>query len=102
MANVASTGLGVMAGRAMDRAFFGGGSAPAPEHAPEAESPAAPYEFAPDEQLPDTVCAREISEFKKCIERNGSDISACQWNIDILAACQRQQEELGFASAGRL
>lgn len=109
MANVASTGLGVMAGRAMDRALFGGGAAaPAPEEVPADGTQAfdaapSPYSVAPEEQLSDSTCAREALEFKKCMERSQSDIGACQWNIDILAACQRrQQEQLGFADAGRL
>ncbi|KAI0563031.1 hypothetical protein FGB62_47g016 [Gracilaria domingensis] len=103
MASVASTGLGVMAGRAMDRALFGGsGSAPEPVAEPMSAASPAPYEYSAEEQLPETVCAREVLEFKKCMERSGSDVAACQWNIDVLAACQRQQQELGFADAGRL
>lgn len=108
MANVASTGLGVMAGRAMDRTFFGGSSSAAPA---EGDSEAAPaqyeeYQVAADQgladpSLSDSVCAREVMEFKKCMERTSSDVTACQWNIDILAACQRQQQDLGFANAGR-
>ena len=100
MANVASTGLGVMAGRAMDRAFFGGSG----ESAPPAEAVATdqPYEYA-DESVPETVCAREAMEFQKCMQRTSSNVTECQWNIDILAACQRQhQENNGFADAARL
>ncbi|CAN8073181.1 unnamed protein product [Agarophyton chilense] len=103
MANVASTGLGVMAGRAMDRTFFGGsGSASEPISEPINAVDPASSEYSTEEPLPDTVCAREMLEFKKCMERNGSDIGACQWNIDILSACQRQQQDLGFANASRL
>lgn len=106
MANVASTGLGVMAGRAMDRAFFGGGSSAAPEQGAEALPPAMDdaqgYDSSPAEMIEESVCAREALEFKKCMERNSSNVAACQWNIDILAACQQQQQQLGFADAGRL
>lgn len=104
MANVASTGLGVMAGRAMDRAFFGGpGGQPAPEEAeqPLESVPSPEFSSLGEEQVSDSVCAREALEFKKCMERTSSDIAACQWNIDILAACQRHQQETGFADAGR-
>lgn len=107
MANVASTGLGVAAGRAIDRAIFGGGSgaAPPPEELDGQSAPAyGGSEFAagPDNHVEESVCAREALEFKKCMERNSSDVAACQWNIDILAACQQQQAQLGFADAGRL
>lgn len=108
MGNVASTGLGVMAGRAMDRALFGGGSAAAPaedipaDSAQACENAPSPYSAAPEEQISESACAREALEFKKCMERSQSDVASCQWNIDILAACQRQQQELGFADAGRL
>ena len=103
MANVASTGLGVMAGRAMDRAIFGGSASAAPE-----AEPAAAYDDTHTagelaaEDLSDSVCQREIMEFRKCMQANGSNVAACQWNIDILAACQRQQEAVGFADAPRL
>lgn len=105
MANVASTGLGVMAGRAMDRTFFGGGSQPPAEELP--QEGAAPQAFdsefaAPSEEITPSVCAREALEFKKCMERTGSDVASCQWNLDILAACQQQQPQSGFADAGRL
>lgn len=106
MANVASTGLGVMAGRAMDRAFFGGSgsAAEAAEHdaAPtDSASYSSEYSLQPDEITP-SICAREALEFKKCMEENASSIGACQWNLNILAACQqREQEQPGFADAGR-
>ena len=97
MANVASTGLGVMAGRAMDRAFFGGGAAAAPPaEGAEAPAPDAAWDYdaqSQTEQIPDSVCAREALEFKKCMERTGSNVGECQWNFDLLASCQRQQQE---------
>lgn len=108
MANVASTGMGVMAGRAMDRAFFGGGSSSPQEYEGEDVAPtyesSEGYSVQPGEMIEENVCAREAMEFKKCMERSSNSVSACQWNIDILAACQRQQQEqqqLGFADAGR-
>lgn len=105
MSNIASTGLGVMAGRAMDRTFFGGGSSAPQEY--EGENVAPTYESSegysvqPAEMIEESVCTREAMEFKKCMERNTNSVSACQWNIDILAACQQQQQQLGFADAGR-
>lgn len=105
MANVASTGLGVMAGRAMDRAFFGGGSAQAaPEEVPpqEYEEPTYNEYAANGQEITPSVCAREALEFKKCMEKTSSDVAACQWNLDVLAACQQQQQQTGFADAGRL
>lgn len=104
MSNIASTGLGVMAGRALDRTFFGGGSAaPAPEEigtdAPQSFDAPSPYSAAPEE-FSDSVCAREALEFKKCMDRTQSDVASCQWNIDILAACQRQQQDLAMARPG--
>lgn len=100
MANVASTGLGVMAGRAMDRTFFGGGNAPAPEE--ELPPQDSNNEFAVNsDEIPPSVCAREAIEFKKCMDRTASDVTACQWNLDILAACQQQEKQTGFAEAGR-
>lgn len=104
MANVASTGLGVMAGRAMDRTFFGGGSAPPAEAAPVDEAPAdysSEYAIRDSPEVSQSVCAREALEFKKCMERTSSDVASCQWNLDILAACQQQQQQTGFADAGR-
>lgn len=105
MSNVASTGLGVMAGRALDRTFFGGGSGGGSEPAPAEGSE---YEMAPDAygadsfEAPDeAVCAREVLEFKKCLQRTGTDMQACQWNYDILLACQKNQAQTGFADAGR-
>ncbi len=102
MANVASTAAGVAAGRAIDRAFFGGGGGAAPAPA-EGEYAAAPIDDygTTDTQIDEGVCAREIFEFKKCLERTGSDITACQWNMDILTQCQQQQASAGFAEAGR-
>lgn len=108
MANVASTGLGVAAGRAIDRTLFGGGGsgpAPSPEEVGAEGAPAyGASEFAagPEDHIEDSVCAREALEFKKCMERSSNDVASCQWNIDILAACQQQQAQLGFADAGRL
>lgn len=105
MANVASTGLGVMAGRAMDRAFFGGGSAQAaPEDLPpqEYQEPSYNEYAANDQEISPSVCAREALEFKKCMEKTSSDVAGCQWNFDVLAACQQQQQQTGFADAGRL
>lgn len=105
MANIASTGLGVMAGRAMDRAFFGGASSAPQEY--ESDNAAPTYESSegysvqPTELIEESVCAREAMEFKKCMERSSNSVSACQWNIDVLAACQ-QQQQLGFADAGHL
>lgn len=105
MANVAATGLGVAAGRAIDRTLFGGsGAAPPPEEigAEGASAYDAPEFVAPDEMIEESVCAREALEFKKCMERSSNNVASCQWNIDILAACQQQQAQLGFADAGRL
>lgn len=105
MSNVASTGLGVMAGRALDRTFFGGsGAAAAPAGEAPAPVPEGSYEFAAAEgaePVPDSVCAREALEFKKCMQRTGSNVGECQWNFDLLSSCQRQQHDLGFAEAGR-
>lgn len=106
MANVASTGLGVMAGRAMDRAFFGGGGGSQPiDEAPPAEAPDSSYSseyMLNGDEISPSVCAQEALEFKKCMEKNSSDLSSCKWNLDILAACQQQQEQsAGFADAGR-
>lgn len=102
MANVASTGLGVAVGRGIDRALFGGGSGDSAQ-APAGGEYAAPMDDygAGDTQIDEGVCAREIFEFKKCLERTGSDITACKWNMDILTQCQEQQASLGFAEAGR-
>lgn len=107
MSNVAATGLGVAAGRAIDRAIFGGGSgaAPAPEELGAENSPAydtSEFAAGPNEMVEESVCAREALEFKKCLERSSNDVASCQWNIDVLAACQQQQAQLGFADAGRL
>lgn len=102
MANVASTGLGVMAGRAMDRAFFGGGSAAPAEELPPQHSTDSYDSWEAKDQIPESICSREALEFKKCMERTSSDVASCQWNLDILAACQRQSHETGFADAGRL
>lgn len=110
MANVASTGLGVMAGRAMDRAFFGGsGSSAEPvEEAPagvsssdDSISYSKDYTLDSDETAL-SVCAREALEFKKCMDQNSSNVGSCQWNLNLLAACQqREEEQRGFADAGR-
>lgn len=106
MANVAATGLGVAAGRAIDRTLFGGSSdAPPPEEIGAEGAPAygaSEFSAAPDEMIEESVCAREAQEFKKCMERSSNNVASCQWNIDILAACQQQQAQLGFADAGRL
>lgn len=107
MANIASTAVGVTAGRALDRAIFGGGSsnnaaAPVEE---EAVPPSYGDEYSLNsnaEEIPASVCAREALEFKKCMDRTASDVQACQWNLDILAACQQQERQTGFADAGRL
>lgn len=96
-----------MAGRAMDRAFFGGGGSsaePAEQEAPPTEDYTAranDYTLQSDDVTP-SICAREALEFKKCMEENSSSIGACQWNLNILAACQqREQEQPGFTDAGR-
>lgn len=109
MANVASTGLGVMAGRAMDRAFFGGGGAEGhPETVPaddgSAVDPYATETFSYEaEEVDPSVCAREVLEFKKCLQRTNTDMQACQWNYDVLLACQKSdQAQMGFADTGRL
>lgn len=102
MANVASTGMGVMAGRAMDRAFFGGGNREAPVEGDEAGAEEYYAAGIEDGEIDQGVCSREILEFKKCLERTGTDMTECKWNLDILTACQQQQQQqLGFADAGR-
>lgn len=98
MSNVASTGLGVMAGRAMDRAFFGGGDR-APQEVPEGYDEQ--QQQQQQEYVEPSVCAREVEEFKKCLERTGTDMQACKWNLDILTACQQQYQQNGFADAPR-
>lgn len=68
--------------------------------------PAYVNEFSAAPPMPEeqqlSVCAREVLEFKKCMDKSGSDIASCQWNLDVLAACQQQQQQSGFADAGRL
>mmetsp|Transcript_17026 Transcript_17026/g.35356 ORF Transcript_17026/g.35356 Transcript_17026/m.35356 type:complete len:232 (+) Transcript_17026:2167-2862(+) len=97
MANVASTAAGVVAGRAIDRAFFGGGSSSAPAE------PATP---APQQPLPSTdagynatpaqgSCGFELAEFQKCLGANNNDGSLCQWNYDQLLNCQKMASENG-------
>lgn len=102
MANVASTGLGVAAGRAIDRTLFGGGGGheAAGEDVP-LESGSEFYDDGDMPEMTDEMCSREVSEFKKCLARTGTDMQACKWNLDILMACQQQQASTGFADAGR-
>lgn len=105
MANVASTGLGVAAGRAIDRTLFGGGGGGGGQETMHEEVPLeAGSEYLDDSNKPemtDEMCSREVSEFKKCLARTGTDMQACKWNLDILMACQQQQASTGFADAGR-
>lgn len=96
--------MGVMAGRALDRAFFGSGGAPAADAIEGDGSPDQGYYGMQeqDAQIEQGVCAREVLEFQKCLERTGTNMDACKWNMDLLTACQRQFEDgnQGFASAG--
>jgi len=106
MANVASTGLGVAAGRAIDRTLFGGGGGGGGQEAMGEEVPLeGSSEYFDDSnnmpEMTDEMCSREVSEFKKCLARTGTDMQACKWNLDILMACQQQQTSTGFADAGR-
>lgn len=105
MSNIASTAAGVAIGRGIDRALFGGGSgsAPMPEEIP-ADEPNAFSEFSDDQgQIPDAVCSREVLEFKKCLDRTNHQVAECQWNLEILTACQQQAaQNNGFADAPRL
>lgn len=95
-----------MAGRAMDRAFFGGGGSsgePIESEPVPADSDAYSKDYAlQSDEITPSICAREALEFKKCMEDNASNIGACQWNLNLLAACQqKEQEQPGFADAGR-
>lgn len=105
MSSMASTAGGVFLARAADRAIFGsGGGAAEAADAPEA---AGGYDagfdggFAQEAQGgASSVCVREVEEFRKCLERSGSDMGACQWNLDLFTECQRKQAELSASTGG--
>ncbi|KAA8499446.1 Coiled-coil-helix-coiled-coil-helix domain-containing protein 10, mitochondrial [Porphyridium purpureum] len=93
-ANATSTALGVAAGRAIDRTFFGGGSAPAAEGDTQDAEEAAPQQYASagaPKAANGGACSFESSEFSKCLET--SDASACQWYFDLLSQCQQNAKE---------
>lgn len=114
MANIASTAAGVAIGRGLDRALFGGGSAGGAAEAPDVDNlgptdnvdigDSSYSSYATEAPIPDSICSREVLEFKKCLDRSNHHISECQWNLDLLQACQAQAQAMdrGFADAPRL
>lgn len=110
MANIASTAAGVAIGRGIDRALFGGGGSGAAateaspdDHLETSASAQQSSSFAADGAIPESVCSREILEFRKCLDRSNHQLSECQWNLDLLKACQEQAQAMGtgFADAPR-
>lgn len=92
-AQMASTAAGVAAGSAVGHTIgaglssvlgFGGGHAPAPV-----------AEQAPVQQQANNqayqACANDQKALLRCLESNSSDISACQFYLDMLKQCQAAQ-----------
>ncbi|GJP83920.1 hypothetical protein CLOP_g14021 [Closterium sp. NIES-67] len=65
--------------------------------APAAPSAAAPA-AAPAVASSPTDCAQLQQDFTKCVEAHGSDISKCQFYLDMLNECKRNAlQELCFS-----
>ncbi|KAI8377755.1 uncharacterized protein BYT42DRAFT_598811 [Radiomyces spectabilis] len=97
---MASTAAGVAVGSTIGHtmangisSLFGGGRSEQP--AQQAEAP--PQQYPSDQyqqpayqqqQPAANACEADAKAFMKCLESNSNDISACQWYLDNLKACQ--------------
>ncbi|KAG0334091.1 hypothetical protein BG000_008659, partial [Podila horticola] len=73
--------------------FSGSGSSEAPAPAQEAPQAAPQYYQQPmytNAAVPASAasCETDAKAFTKCLETNGNDMSACQWYLEQLKACQ--------------
>ncbi|CAI7883842.1 unnamed protein product [Closterium sp. NIES-53] len=59
------------------------------EHVNSAAPADAPAAAAPTTASSPTDCAQLQQDFNKCVEMHGSDISKCQFYLDMLTECKR-------------
>ncbi|KAF9298182.1 hypothetical protein BGZ88_007665 [Linnemannia elongata] len=90
-AQMATTAAGVAVGSAVGHTI-GAGITSAPEaqqqqqQAPQYQQPM--YHNAAVPASTAASCETDAKAFTKCLEANGNDMSACQWYLEQLKACQ--------------
>ncbi|KAF9205600.1 hypothetical protein BGZ59_000383, partial [Podila verticillata] len=64
--------------------------APEPQAAPQYQQPMYQQPMYSNAAVPATAasCETDAKAFTKCLESNGNDMSACQWYLEQLKACQ--------------
>ncbi|KAF9350063.1 hypothetical protein BGX26_011695, partial [Mortierella sp. AD094] len=58
----------------------------APQYQPQYQQPM--YQNAAVPAASAASCETDAKAFTKCLEANGNDMSACQWYLEQLKACQ--------------
>ncbi|CAO3690398.1 unnamed protein product [Umbelopsis vinacea] len=71
--------------------FSGSGSSEQSQQQPQQQQyQAPPQQVYQQEQLPGAVsCEADAQAFTKCLQTSNNDVTACQWYLDSLKACQQ-------------
>jgi hypothetical protein len=71
--------------------FGGSGSSEQSQQQPQQQQyQAPPQQVYQQEQLPGAVsCEADAQAFTKCLQTSNNDVTACQWYLDSLKACQQ-------------
>jgi hypothetical protein len=95
---VATTAAGVAVGSAVGHtmaagvsSLFSGSGSSEEQHQPQQQQQ---YQQPPQQvyqqQQPGAVsCEADAQAFTKCLQANNNDVTACQWYLDSLKACQQ-------------
>ncbi|KAI7882767.1 hypothetical protein K492DRAFT_57403 [Lichtheimia hyalospora FSU 10163] len=96
---MASTAAGVAVGSAVGHTLangvsgmFGGGSQQetAPDQSYQQQAPQQQYQQQQQQPL---SCDENAKALTKCLSDNNNDVSACQWYLDALKACQQMSSQ---------
>jgi len=98
-AQMATTAAGVAVGSAVGHtlsagvsSLFSGSGSEEPQQPQQQQQQyqAPPQQVYQQQQQPGAVsCEADAQAFTKCLQDNSNDITACQWYLDSLKACQQ-------------